>query len=221
MQLSLKVDMKTVWVVEQSNAPRSFALELMGDFAVRRFASLATMARVKILDRKNYPDIIVVANTFEQEDMLLKVAEHYRDANLFVMPDILISPSSKQRFKILSLPFCPLDFVRVVQKTCSNEPKSANKIVHGDLELDIVKQRLSVLSSNEVFSLTRKETKVLWTFFASPGACIDREALLQQVWDGVRVADRSIDTQVCRIRKIIGNYGLTITSIYGQGYILG
>ncbi len=213
--------MQTVWVVEQSDAPRSVAMELMGDFAVRRFASLATLARMKVLDKKNSPDIIVVTNTFEQEELLSNVAVHYSAADIFLMPDVKLSSGIKLRFKILSLPFCPLDFVRFVHNTCSNEPKTASRIIHGDLELDIVNQKLTVQSSNEVFSLTRKETKVLWTFFASPGACIDREVLLQQVWDGVRVADRSIDTQVCRIRKIIGNYGMTITSIYGQGYILG
>jgi DNA-binding response OmpR family regulator len=213
--------MQTVWVVEQSDAHRSVAMELMGDFAVRRFASLATLNRMKVLDKKNSPDIILVTNTFEQEELLAKISEHYSAADLFMMPDVQISAVLKRKFKTLSLPFCPLDFVRFVHKTCSNEPKIYNRITHGDLELDIVNQKLTVLSSSEVFSLTRKETKVLWTFFASPGACIDREVLLQQVWGGVRVADRSIDTQVCRIRKIIGNYGMTITSIYGQGYVLG
>jgi DNA-binding response OmpR family regulator len=213
--------MQTVWVVEQSDAPQSVAMELMGDFAVRRFASLATLMRMKTLDKKNYPDIILVTNTFESESLLLNVSGHYNSTVLFLMPDVPFSDVVKRKFQTLSLPLCPLDFVRMVHKTCPNEPKAANIITHGDLELDIVNQKLTVVSSDEIFNLTRKETKVLWTFFASPGACIDREVLLQQVWDGVRVADRSIDTQVCRIRKIIGNYGLTITSIYGQGYILG
>lgn len=212
--------MQTVWVIEKNSAPQSFAMELMGDFAVRRIASLATLLRMSQSGIVGNPDIVLFADTGESKDHLMAASKIFSRSMLFILPDLAKRHNWFDNFLVVKMPFCPIEFVRTVHSFDVSPLRSARKLQYGDLELDPITQRVSVISTREAIAFTRKELLVLTKFLRNPGKCIEREDLLRDVWEGVRVSDRSIDAQICRLRKLIGNYGLNITCVYGQGYVL-
>ena len=80
--------------------------------------------------------------------------------------------------------------------------KSSNKIVVGDLSLDLDKFEVKV--KDEVVDLTLREFEVLKYLANQPGQVITREVLLEKVWGYEYYGDiRTVDVTVRRIREKI------------------
>ena len=78
----------------------------------------------------------------------------------------------------------------------------ANKIVVGDLTLDLDKFEVQV--KGEVVDLTLREFEVLKYLASQPGQVITREVLLEKVWGYEYYGDiRTVDVTVRRIREKI------------------
>lgn len=213
--------MQTIWVIENNASSSSIAVELMGDFAVRRIASIASLLRLAQINRDVRPDIVLLACAGEDESLLASIESLFTGVRIILVGAGWTGEASRQ-FEIIRHEFCPFAFVRLLRKERLLAEDSRSGAVHNyrDLELDILAQKMTAKSTGEHVSLTRKEALVLKSFFTRPGTCIGRDDLLRDVWDGVRVTDRSIDAQICRLRKLVADFGLSITSVYGQGYIL-
>ena len=80
--------------------------------------------------------------------------------------------------------------------------KKENKIVVGDLELDLDKFEVKV--RGEVIDLTLREFEVLKFLANQPGQVVTRETLLEKVWGYEYFGDiRTVDVTVRRIREKI------------------
>jgi len=80
--------------------------------------------------------------------------------------------------------------------------KKENKIVVGDLELDLDKFEVKV--RGEVIDLTLREFEVLKFLASQPEQVITRETLLEKVWGYEYYGDiRTVDVTVRRIREKI------------------
>ena len=106
-------------------------------------------------------------------------------------------------------------------KTQDNS-KSQNKIVVGELELDLDKFEVKV--RNEVIDLTLREFEVLKFLANDPGQVVTREVLLEKVWGYEYYGDiRTVDVTVRRIREKIekdtSNPKILITK-RGVGYYI-
>ena len=85
-----------------------------------------------------------------------------------------------------------------------DEGKKNNKIVVGDLELDLEKVEVKV--KGEVKSLTPKEFELVKYLAMQPGVPVTREVLLEKVWNYEYYGDiRTVDVTVCRIREKLGD----------------
>ena len=85
-----------------------------------------------------------------------------------------------------------------------DEGKKNNKIVVGDLELDLEKVEVKV--KGEVKSLTPKEFELVKYLAMQPGVPVTREVLLETVWNYEYYGDiRTVDVTVCRIREKLGD----------------
>ena len=83
--------------------------------------------------------------------------------------------------------------------------------------MDIGKKRVSI-NEAEV-PLTKKEFEILRLFLENQGRVFSREEILNRVWsDEVYVLDRTIDVNITRLRKKIGEYGKCIVTRLGYGY---
>ena len=84
------------------------------------------------------------------------------------------------------------------------DSKKENKIVVGDLELDLEKVEVKV--KGEVKPLTPKEFELVKYLAMQPGVPVTREVLLEKVWNYEYYGDiRTVDVTVCRIREKLGD----------------
>lgn len=71
----------------------------------------------------------------------------------------------------------------------------------------------------EPISLTRTEFDILLFFLTHRNKIYSRAEIINEVWaDGVSVSNRTIDTNITRLRKKLGEYGENIATRLGFGY---
>lgn len=94
---------------------------------------------------------------------------------------------------------------------------STPKLCYNTLMLDVEKKRVSI--DQKEIPLTKKEFEILHLLLKNRGRVFSREDILAQVWsDEVYVLGRTIDVNITRLRKKIGNYGKCIVTRLGYGY---
>ncbi len=90
-------------------------------------------------------------------------------------------------------------------------------IVFDALSINLIKKTATLHS--EPLHLTRLEFELLSLLLQHPGRLYDRDSLLHLCWpkDTV-VGDRTVDVNIARLRRKIGEYGKQIKSRIGYGY---
>ena len=97
------------------------------------------------------------------------------------------------------------------------EEVSNDNLTFKELELNVEARRAYVTGVD--ISLTKKEFEVLFMLMKRPGRVYSREEILANVWpDDVNVLERSIDVNMARLRKKLGEYANNIVSRSGYGY---
>lgn len=90
-------------------------------------------------------------------------------------------------------------------------------ITFGTLTLD--RNRKSCALGGAPVQLTRTEYDLLLFFLTHRARVYSREEIIDQVWGGdVVISNRTIDTNIARLRKKIGQYGNCIVTRQGFGY---
>lgn len=107
--------------------------------------------------------------------------------------------------------------VRSVLRRTAATQQDAERLVYETLQLDLASKRC-FLDGEEV-RLTKKEFEILALLLAHRGVIFSREEMLHRVWsDDVIVLDRTIDVNITRLRRKIGQYGDRIITRLGYGY---
>ena len=106
----------------------------------------------------------------------------------------------------------------MLRRTSSQETERIpEQLVYKSLVLDIVKKKVCI--NGEEAPLTKKEFEILLLLLQNKGRVFSREDILNKVWsDEVYVLDRTIDVNITRLRKKIGDYGKCIVTRLGYGY---
>lgn len=106
----------------------------------------------------------------------------------------------------------------VLRRTATPLPiKEEEVLKYKGLTLNIPQKKVSI-DGTEV-PLTKKEFEILMLFLQNKGRVFSREDILAKVWnDEVYVLDRTIDVNITRLRKKIGEYGKRIVTRLGYGY---
>lgn len=85
--------------------------------------------------------------------------------------------------------------------------------------LRIDRNNKEVYIDNEVVTLTRTEYDILLFFLTHRNRIYSREELIKNVWGGdVVVTGRTVDTNITRLRKKLGDYEKYIVTRQGFGY---
>ena len=109
--------------------------------------------------------------------------------------------------------------VKAVLRRTNNgeEHNGPTTINYRTLTMDLEKKKVCI--SGEEVPLTKKEFEILHLFLENQGRVFSREEILSRVWsDEVYVLDRTIDVNITRLRKKIGEYGKCIVTRLGYGY---
>lgn len=106
----------------------------------------------------------------------------------------------------------------VLRRTAHDDGENdGNRIVFEGLEMDLRRKRC--MKDGEHLPLTKKEFEILALLLAHPGVIFSRDEILNRVWsDEVIVLDRTIDVNITRLRRKIGDYGQHIVTRLGYGY---
>ncbi len=107
----------------------------------------------------------------------------------------------------------------VIRRTESSKKQNtpAQKLNYENLEMDLGNKKV-ILDGVEV-PFTKKEFEILKLFLENKNRVFSRDEMLSRVWsDEVIVLDRTIDVNITRMRKKIGQYGKNIVTRLGYGY---
>lgn len=105
----------------------------------------------------------------------------------------------------------------VLRRTASVQVKEEEQLQYKELIINIPQKKVTI--DDEEVSLTKKEFEILLLLLQNQGRVFSREDILAKVWhEEVYVLDRTIDVNITRLRKKIGNYGKYIVTRLGYGY---
>lgn len=105
----------------------------------------------------------------------------------------------------------------VLRRTAETQAAQPDILTYHGLSMDIAQKRVTI--NGEDVALTKKEFEILKLLLKSPGEVFSREDILAKIWsDEVYVLDRTVDVNITRLRKKIGDYGKHIITRLGYGY---
>ena len=105
----------------------------------------------------------------------------------------------------------------VLRRTAGVQTQVPEQLIYKGLSVNIPKKKVTI--NNEEISLTKKEFEILLLLLQNQGRVFSREDILARIWsDEVYVLDRTIDVNITRLRKKIGEYGACIVTRLGYGY---
>lgn len=107
--------------------------------------------------------------------------------------------------------------VKSLLRRCQNSQQQKSILSYQGLIIDRNMKSCEVDGVN--VPLTKKEFDILELFLSSPEIIFSREEILDKVWEeDVLVIDRTIDVNINRLRKKLGEYGKNIITKSGYGY---
>ena len=105
----------------------------------------------------------------------------------------------------------------VLRRTSSTADTKHNTLIYKSLVMDL--DRKSVSADGEEVDLTKTEFEILHLLLANSPHVYSREEILSKIWsDDVIVLGRTVDVNITRLRKKIGEYGKCIVTRHGYGY---
>lgn len=105
----------------------------------------------------------------------------------------------------------------VLRRTANTQEKGETELTYKGLSINIPQKRTCI--GGVETSLTKKEFEILLLLLQNKGRVFSREDILNKVWnDEAYVLDRTIDVNITRLRKKLGEYGKNIVTRLGYGY---
>ena len=96
-------------------------------------------------------------------------------------------------------------------------PAPPEPIMRGPLVIDVA--RHSVTVDGAEVEVTPKEFDLLVLLVSHPGRAFSRDFLLEHIWGGeYEGLDRTVDTQITRLRKKLGPLSEKLVTVWGVGY---
>jgi phosphate:Na+ symporter len=90
-------------------------------------------------------------------------------------------------------------------------------LVYRGLQMNLDHKTVSI--DGTTVSLTRTEYALLHLLLANQGQVFSRQQLMDTIWTGVIVTDRTVNVNITRLRKKLGPYAQNIVSRQGFGYV--
>jgi DNA-binding response OmpR family regulator len=220
-----------IWVIEK-NHTRSFdaAAILMGDFAVRKIASLKSFSYLLRIRCAQLPSILVI--DARDDDFSISAANQLLQIQMATCPRIFLTLGTAfdtaadlgtgASTYAVSDDTKDLDFSIFIQNFLLNIETSRVQqpgiLSYRDLRLDTNQFQLQILPSDRTEVLPLKEARLLRFFMENAGKCLSRAEIQRAVWEGIKIESRTVDSHISRLRKRIGVGEVLIESQYGDGY---
>lgn len=160
-----------------------------------------------------------------------ELTKKIREDNKFALLPIILCTAKDQESDVetgflsgaddyIKKPFSMKELILRVQsllRRCQNSQQQKSILSYQGLIIDRNMKSCEVDGVN--VPLTKKEFDILELFLSSPEIIFSREEILDKVWEeDVLVIDRTIDVNINRLRKKLGEYGKNIITKSGYGY---
>jgi two-component system, OmpR family, phosphate regulon response regulator PhoB len=147
------------------------------------------------------------------------------------IPIILLTARAEEENKVKGLqvgaddyitkPFSPRELIARIQSVMRRGPLQSPDgfLAFNTLQLDTYQCQVKV--GNHCLSLTSLEYRLLHFFMKHPNKVYSREELLEYIWGAVAdINERSIDSQIKRLRKQLASHGYDryLQTVRGIGY---
>ncbi len=206
-------------IEESLSRGRHFQLEFAANLAV---------AREKLKNQKY--DAILLDLSLPDGDGLRFLTE-IQGANL---PPVLVLtgqtevPSRVAAFQLgaddfLAKPFEPLELeARLLARIKKSQTlkEQADTFSLGDVEIDHARVRVSrkVRGESHDLSFTAIEFKILVSLTQRLETVLSREQLLEKVWPGTYINERTVDSHIAHVREKLADSKLKVETVKGLGY---
>lgn len=207
-------------IEESLSRGRNFELE---------FASNLAAAREKLKSR-NYDAILLDLNLPDGDG--LRFLTEIQGAT--TLPPVLILtgqtevPSRVAAFQLgaddfLAKPFEPLELeARLLAriKKSQTQKEQGETILLGDIEIDHTRVRVSrkTRTESEDLGFTAIEFKILVSLTHRLETVLSREQLLEKVWPGTYINERTVDSHIAHVREKLSDSKLKVETVKGLGY---
>lgn len=185
---------------------------IMVDIMMERISGFDFAKRVRNNHATEYTPIIFCSALGAEDDkvMGLNIGADDYVTKPFVIGEVLA------RVRAVLRRSAAMEQASLSSTAVENADKEPDVVFHG-LRIDL-NQKICYLDNHEV-SLTRTEFDLLLFFLRHPNRIYLREEIITQVWgDDVVVTNRTIDTNITRLRRKLGEYGNNIITRQGFGY---
>ena len=156
----------------------------------------------------------------------IRAAESFRDIHILFLS---VKEEISAKLSAFSLgaddyvvkPFNPLELKARIESRLRKISSQIEKEDYaiGPFAFHAGSQRICIKDDNADIGLTPREFKIFYFLAKKPDIIFSREKLLSKMSSSsVHVTDRTIDTQICTLRKKLGSLGKYIESITGEGY---
>ncbi|MCE5188277.1 MAG: response regulator transcription factor [Eubacteriales bacterium] len=175
------------------------------------------------------PSLVLLDIMLPGEDGLSVLTKIRASSATASLPVMMITAKSAEYDKVSGLdlgaddyiakPFGMAELVARVKALLRRSGMKANsdRLVYGELVVDIAKHTVTAGSSNVV--LTYKEFSLLVRLMESAGRAFTREQLLETVWGyDYEGGTRTVDVHVQTLRTKLGECGRFIETVRGVGY---
>jgi DNA-binding winged helix-turn-helix (wHTH) protein len=199
-----------VWILEPAtDLANSRALQLLGSLTVRAFASVESLLTITRIENAAPPNAILI-NIAVAKPSLEKIAATFTDTRIVVLGACAIESPA---FICLSKEVSALDLLRRLRES---DPQRE----FADFELDTERSRLTCISVGNSVELTHKERRLVQLLLSRADQEIARDELLSIVWEGVKIAPRTLDSHISRLRTKLSELGMHVACSYRGGYRL-
>lgn len=179
------------------------------DIMMERLSGFDFAKRIRNMSDLEMTPIIFCSDLSGEDDtvMGLNIGADDYITKPFVISEVIARVRAVLRRSMVSRPTAP----------AASEPLYEPDIVYNGLRLD--NNGKNCYLDNDPVNLTKTEFELLYFFLTHRNRIYSREEIMRNVWDGdTLVTNRTIDTNITRLRRKIGEYGNNIVTRLGFGY---
>ena len=220
---------KTVLIIEDEKRIAHWVREYFTQEGFRALIVSDGLRGLSMADEEN-PDLIILDIMLPGMDGMEVCRSLRRQSDV---PIIMLTARGKETDRILGLelgaddyivkPFSPGELVaraRAVLRRVHGEASQEEKIIHGNISLDVAFHTCTVDEKN--VELSRIQFSLLESFMRNSGRVLSRQQLLESAFDGDYSGyERTVDVHIRRLRKKVERNPANpehILTVFGVGY---
>ncbi len=218
---------KSILIVEDERALRemvSFGLKRVGYQVME--AGDCTAARTVIADR--LPDLLLLDWMLPDMSGLEFARALRRDEATRELPIIMLTARAAEDDKVTGLqsgvddyvtkPFSARELVARIEAVLRRTSNHEERLVSGAIDMNTVSHRVTINGREVILGPT--EYRLLKFFMIHPERVFSRAQVLDRMWSGIYVEERTVDVHIRRLRRVLEEHGCAqyVETVRGAGY---